>query len=61
MTAIISNTRTRTTNHRTEIGRTEYIVTCREECRDNTDRSAYDMAVMLGQTITMGTVIVYLK
>jgi len=34
-----------------------YTVSSREECRDDTDRSAYDMAVMLGDVITMGKVI----
>jgi hypothetical protein len=61
MTAVISNTSARTDNHRTEIERSEYTVTCREECRDSTDRGAYDMAVMIGQTVTMGSVVVYLK
>jgi hypothetical protein len=60
MTAVITNSSITTTNHRTEMDRSSYTVTCREECRDDTDRSAYDMAVMLGQTITMGSVIVYL-
>jgi len=60
MTAVITNLTATTTGNRTEMDRSSYTVTCREECRDSTDRSAYDMAVMLGQTITMGQVVVYL-
>ena len=35
-----------------------YYVECREDCRDETDRSAYDAFVESGETITMGKVIV---
>lgn len=35
-----------------------YYVECREDCRDDTDKSAYDEFVKSGQTITMGKVIV---
>jgi len=35
-----------------------YCVECREDCRDDTDKSAYDEFVKSGQTITMGKVIV---
>jgi len=35
-----------------------YYVKCREDCRDDIDRSAYDEFVKSGETITMGKVIV---
>jgi hypothetical protein len=36
-----------------------YYVKCREDCRDDTDKSAYDEFVKSGgETITMGKVIV---
>jgi len=37
---------------------TSYIVSSREECRDNTDASAYDELVRDGRTVQMGKVCV---
>lgn len=45
----------------TYIGDTEnkfYFVECREDCRDETDKSAYDEFVKIRQTIAIGHVIV---
>ena len=34
-----------------------YVVHCREDCKDEVDRSAYDEYVKSGRMITMGKVI----
>jgi len=34
-----------------------YTVTSAEQCRDNTDRSAYEAACLTGSTVSMGCVI----
>ena len=45
-----------TRNGRTEIEYRTYTATNRDACRGMTDRSVYDMVVMLGQTVRTGAV-----
>lgn len=35
----------------------DYIANSPEECRDSTDRNAYEMAVMLNDSVKVGSVI----
>ncbi len=37
---------------------TSYNVNSREDCRDDTDRSAYDAAMFQGESVSMGCVVV---
>ena len=42
---------------RTEIEHDSYLATKPEECRDSIDRMAFELALEMGQTVTIGCVI----
>ena len=54
MTIIITNAVTKRTGTRSETIRQSYTASRREDCRDTTDRSVYDLVVMFGDVVTMG-------
>lgn len=41
----------------TEIDRDSYVATKPEDCRDSVDRMAFELALEMGQTVTLGCVI----
>ena len=57
MTVVITNVVTKRTGTRSETIRQSYTASQREDCRDTTDRSVYDLVVMFGDVVTMGQTI----
>ena len=57
MNVEITNRTTTYEGTRSETIWTTYVATCREDCRDQTDASVYDLVLMLGEAVTMGQTI----